>query len=114
MTVLLVIHTIIVVLLIGIILIQRSSNDGFTGGGGVDSMMSGRAQANFLTKATSYLAAAFLISSLVLAYLSSHADRGKGLLDTLQNTKPLNQQEQPVSPAAPAAEPKAPEVPKAE
>ena len=70
---LLVVQTIVVLLLIGIILIQRSDSDGFgTGsGGGGNQFMTGRASANLLTRATAILATIFIVLSLVLAKLSS-------------------------------------------
>ncbi len=74
-TVLLVIHVLITLALIGIILFQRSSTDGLGLSGGGNSVMSGRAQANLLTRTTSILAGAFLFSSLALGYLVKH-DRG--------------------------------------
>lgn len=71
-TVLLVIHTIIVLFLIGIILIQRSDSDGMSGlggggGGGGNQFLSGRSTANLLTRTTAILATAFMLTSLVLA-----------------------------------------------
>lgn len=70
--VLLVIHTILVVFLIGVILIQRSEGDGMgLSGGGGNQFLSGRSQANILTRITAILATLFILSSLTLAVLSS-------------------------------------------
>lgn len=82
MSVLFVIHIAITVALIAVILLQRSSQDGMSGlggGGGASGGMgflSGRAQANLLTRATTFLAVAFMANSLFLAYLSANSDRG--------------------------------------
>ena len=83
MEVLLVLQILIVIALVGVILLQKSSSDGFTGGGGGSpgSFMTGRASANALTKITSILAAAFLLNSLVLAYMAAHIERAENVLD---------------------------------
>lgn len=103
--VLLVIHIIIVVCLIGVILLQRSSNDGFTGGGvgGMNSLMSGRASANLLTRTTAILATAFIISSLVLAYIASHTEHNASLVGDSAPATDLPDAI-PASPASPAVE----------
>jgi preprotein translocase subunit SecG len=75
MSVLLVLQIIIVVCMIVAILLQKSSADGMVGASSSTSFMSGRASANLLTRVTSFLAAAFILNSLVLAYLSSHSDK---------------------------------------
>ena len=57
--VLIVIHLIIVVALVGVVLLQRSEGGGLgmgSGGGGVGGFMTGRGQANALTRATAILA----------------------------------------------------------
>ena len=68
--------------MVGIILLQKSSAEGFTGGSSSNSgsFMTGRAAGNFLTRVTTFLAAAFLINSLVLAYLSAHSDKSGSLI----------------------------------
>lgn len=70
--VLLVIHTLIVLFLIGIILLQRSDGDGLSGlGGGGGNVLSGRASANIMTRTTAILATLFIVNSLALAILTS-------------------------------------------
>ncbi len=71
--VLLIIHTVLVLCLIGIILIQRSDDGGLGGlGGGGNQFMTGRASANLLTRTTAILAALFILSSLVLGIMSTN------------------------------------------
>lgn len=107
MTVLLVIHLIIVLSLIGIILIQPSSSDGFTGAGGGGGLISGRGQANFLTRTTAVLAAAFLINSLILAYMATHSNHQGSIIEQIPakaaEQVPAAQQPKPQAPAKPAA-----------
>ncbi len=83
MEILLAIHVVIVVCLIGIILVQKSGSDGFTGSGGGDSMMSSRGKANFMTRATSILAILFLANSLALAYMSANTGEGSLLGESI-------------------------------
>lgn len=71
-TVLLVLHIMVTILLIGIILIQRSDTDGLSGLGGGSSgggFMSGRAKANLITRGTSILAIIFMCTSLGMGIL---------------------------------------------
>ncbi len=87
MDILLVIHIIIVVCLIGVILMQRSATDGFTGAGGGNSLMSGRASASFMSRATALLATAFIINSLVLAYMSSNSEESSLIESIVEEDK---------------------------
>lgn len=85
LTVLLVVQIIIAVALVGVILIQRNSGDGLSGlggGGGANSLLSGRASANILTRITAILAAAFMINSLAMATIIS---RSAGVVDGIEN-----------------------------
>src|SRR3954465_15414761 len=84
-TVLIIVHLIIVLALIGVVLLQRSEGGlglGGGGGGGVAGFMTGRGQANALTRATAILAALFFATSLVLAILSHRSAAPKSILDT--------------------------------
>lgn len=94
-TILLVIHTLLVLFLIGSILLQRADSDGMggLGGGGGNQFMTGRAQANLLTRTTAILATLFIISSLTLAIMS-----GKRADHSLIDRIATGQQEAPTSP----------------
>ncbi|MEL6060401.1 MULTISPECIES: preprotein translocase subunit SecG [unclassified Methylobacterium] len=84
-TVLIVVHLIIVLALIGVVLLQRSEGGlglGGGGSGGVAGFMTGRGQANALTRATAILAALFFATSLLLAVLSHRSQAPKSILDT--------------------------------
>ena len=78
-TVLLVIHIMIAASLVGIVLMQRSEGGGLGMGGG--GFMSGRGQANFLTRTTAYLAVAFFATSLSLTLIANQSS-GPSLLGT--------------------------------
>jgi preprotein translocase subunit SecG len=101
---LLVVHAVIAFLLVAIILMQKSEGGGLTTGGSPSGLMSARGAANFLTRATAILAAAFVVMSITLAVLA--ATRGDSSIDTSRAAAPASQSApapatQPV-PAAPA------------
>ncbi len=82
MEILLVIQILVVVAMIAVILVQKTSSDGFTtGGGSPNSFLTGRASANLFTHITAILAAIFILNSLVLAYMASHSERASSVLD---------------------------------
>ena len=68
----LIIHAILAIVLIIVILLQRSDGGalGGIGGGNFSGMLTGRSSANFLTKLTAIIAGLFLANSLLLAILS--------------------------------------------
>ena len=86
-TVLLVIHSIIVLFLIMMVLIQRTDSDGMggLGGGGGNQFLSGRTTANLMTRTTAILAGAFMISSLTLAVLAGRMTSGS-IVDSVPTT----------------------------
>jgi len=76
-------HIIVSVLLVLVILLQRSDGGlGALGGSGADSMMSSRGSANGMTKATTILATLFIILSLASAVNLKGAGRDASVLDT--------------------------------
>lgn len=87
--VILVIHTILVLFLIGMVLIQRSDSDGLggLGGGGGNQFMTGRGAANVMTRTTAILAGAFMFTSLILAVMASRMTEGS-LIDTIDTSVP--------------------------
>ncbi len=108
--VMLVIQIMLAVALIGIILVQRTSQDGgglMGGGSTMGGLFTARGSANLLTHTTAVLAALFILNSLALGFLASREHQSKSLLDQLA---PQTTQTAPATPATPDA-PKAPEVP---
>ena len=81
-TVLIVIHLMIVIALVVLILLQRSEGGGLgMGGGGVQGFMTGRGQANALTRATAILATGFFITSLALSFMASQGRAPRSIID---------------------------------
>lgn len=94
--VLIVIHLIIVLALIGVVLLQRSEGGGLGlggggGGGGVSGFMTGRGQANALTRATAILAALFFATSLILSIIASNNRAPRSILDGAAPNAPAGQ-----------------------
>ena len=99
-TLILVIHVMVGVVLVGVVMLQRSEGGalgigGSPGGGG--GLMSGRGTANLLTRATAILGAAFMTTSIVLAIMASGGDGGSVL-----DAEPLTPVQGPAAPAVPA------------
>jgi preprotein translocase subunit SecG len=95
--VLLVVHVMIALSLIGIVLIQKSEGGGLGigSGGGMSGFMTGRSQANLLTRTTAILAGCFMLTSVSLAMLYARQHHLQpSLLDQLPATLPA-----PVAPA---------------
>lgn len=85
--ILLIIQIVIGLLLIGIILLQKTGADSLSGlsGGGNTGVVSARAAATFLTRTTIILAAAFMLNSIVLANLSTRSS--KTVIEQFENEK---------------------------
>ena len=67
-------HVVVCIVLILVVLLQSSKGGGLAGafgGGGGQTMFGGQETATFLSKATTYLAVAFMVLSLLLAFLSA-------------------------------------------
>ncbi len=79
-TVLIVIHLMIVVALVAVVLLQRSEG-GALGVGGGSGFMTGRGQANVLTRATAILATLFFLTSLGLTLLANYGGGNKSVLE---------------------------------
>jgi preprotein translocase subunit SecG len=98
-TVLLIVHLMIAAALVGVVLLQRSEG-GALGIGGGGGFMTGRGAANFLTRVTAGLAAAFFATSMLLTLLASRTERPRSLFDTPAATAPAKQE--PSDKSAPA------------
>ena len=90
MQIILVIHVLIAAALVGVILLQKKEAGigglGGGGAGGLGGLMSGRAKADGLSKATGILATAFFLTSLALAIISSRTHEGGPLVPASSGT----------------------------
>jgi preprotein translocase subunit SecG len=105
--VLLIVQIILAVILIGLVLIQKSSSDGLSGlsgGGGNLGVVSSRASANFLTKSTAVVMTLFMINCLILGNLAARTSKKASIVEQIKIEKQQKQKtEQDVS-TAPLAE----------
>jgi preprotein translocase subunit SecG len=95
-----VIHVVSCFLLIVVVLMQSSKGGGLSGafgGGGGEAMFGGREAATFLSKATTYLAIIFMVTSLSLAFLSA----GRGGIEQESALRKAAQQDQRIGTVAP-------------
>ena len=102
-TVLIVIHLLIVVALCGTVLLQRSEGGGLGMGASPSAFMSGRGQANLLTRITAILGTAFFITSLALAVIAARGRAPSSPLDNIAPPPPIGQGS--TTPAAPQGTP---------
>ena len=90
--VLLGIHILISLTLIVVVLLQSGKGGGlagaFGGGGGVGAVFGGQAAATFLTKATRYLATAFMVTALSMALFVKTRSEGT-VASEVQNLEPV-------------------------
>jgi preprotein translocase subunit SecG len=104
-SVLLVVHLLVVLALVGVVLLQRSEGGGLGiggggGGGGVQGFLTGRGQANALTRATAILAAAFFVLSIALSVMAGQNRQQRSIIDGA--TRPAAGQQTPATPQAPS------------
>ncbi|MEN3346516.1 MAG: preprotein translocase subunit SecG [Bradyrhizobium sp.] len=80
-TVVIIIHLMIVAVLIGAVLLQKSEGGGLGMGGGA-GFMSSRGTANLLSRTTAILAAGFFITSLFLSWYASYDRKPSSIIGT--------------------------------
>lgn len=99
---LLVLQVVIAVLMILLVLVQKSDGDSLSGigggSGGLNSVMSSKSSASFLTKATMTLVGLFMLNCLVLALISSKLNKS----NSLEIDKVLESQGTVAAPVKPA------------
>ena len=113
-----VVQALVAAALVGVILIQKSEGGGLGVGGSPAGFMSARGAADFLTRATTVLATAFVGLSIILAALAVRTTANRDIDSSLQRTAPAVPDPLAVPaaapvPAQPAAAPVAPVVPAA-
>lgn len=95
--VVLTIHLLLALVLIGVVLLQRSEGGGLGMSGG--GTMTGRAAATALGKLTWILAAAFIVTSITLTIIAAQNAAGVSVLDRLTDAPPAPSQTVPALPA---------------
>ncbi|NUP05110.1 MAG: preprotein translocase subunit SecG [Polyangiaceae bacterium] len=93
-----VVHIFVCLFLILVVLLQQGKGGGLGGlGGGATQVFGGRGAGNFMTRLTAICATIFMLTSMLLAYISSGGDRA------IREYKEKEQHQQPAPPAPPPA-----------
>ncbi len=105
--VVLVIHLIVTIVMIVLIMLQRSEGGGLGLGssGGLGNFASAQTTGNVLTKATTYVALIFFVTSIILAIMAARGNHASSILDAVSNdtpavTEPAKPSEPPTVPIA--------------
>ena len=93
----LVLNIILAILLIGVILLQRSEGGALGLGVSQDNFISSRSASNFLTKTTAIIATLFIITSIVLTIISKEEISSTSVLEKVEEEKDSSEPEIPKS-----------------
>ncbi len=109
-TVVLVVHLLIAIMMVGLILIQKTEGNaagaGFSGSASVESMMRPRARPNPIGRATSILGICFFVTSIGLALMQKPATQATSIMQ-----EPISGPAVPKVDDVPTATPTVPAVP---
>ena len=102
MTLLIILQLILAVILIALVLLQGSDNEGLGLGGGssASGMMSARGSANLLSRLTAITATLFMIMSIILT-ISASIGSDKNILQSLPEINSSEVPETPENPSIP-------------
>jgi len=95
--IILVFNIILAILLVGIILIQKSEGGALGLGVSQDSFISSRSASGFLTKATAVIAALFIINSISLTIISKDKFSSTSVLEKTEEKEDLTEPQIPKS-----------------
>jgi len=93
----LIVDIIIAILLIGVILLQKSEGGALGLGVSQDNFVSSRSASSFLTKATTILATLFIITSISLTIMSRDELSTTSVLEKVEEEKDFSEPEIPKS-----------------
>ena len=93
----LILNIIIAILLIGVILLQRSEGGALGLGVSQDNFISSRSAGSFLTKTTAILAALFIITSILLTIVSKEEFSSTSVLEKVEEEKDSSEPQIPKS-----------------
>ncbi|MEC9066180.1 MAG: preprotein translocase subunit SecG [Pseudomonadota bacterium] len=104
-----VLQAIVAAALVGVVLMQRSEGGGLGIGGSPTGLMSARGAADFLSRATKWLAILFVALSIALAAIAAESGGQDSITSTLDRSLPADPLGQApggaAQPTAPAADP---------
>ena len=95
--IILIINIILAILLVAIILLQKSEGGALGLGVSQDSFVSSRSAGSFLTKATAIIATLFIITSISLTIISKEKYSSSSVLEKVEEEKDLSEPQIPKS-----------------
>ena len=93
----LILNIVLAILLIGVILLQRSEGGALGLGVSQDNFISSRSAGSFLTKTTAILAALFIITSISLTIVSKEEFSSTSVLEKVEEEKDSSEPQIPKS-----------------
>ena len=104
-TLVLIVHTLLAIVLVAVILLQRSEGGGLGIGGGTGGgLVSARGAADLMTRSTTIIAGLFVLTSLGLAMLYGQAGKTRRIdVTATQRAPAIPDAAPPAGPAAPFA-----------
>ena len=96
-TLILSLNIILAILLVIVIILQKSEGGALGIGVSQDSFISSRSAANFLTRATAIIATLFIVTSIALTVLSRENMPTKSVLETIDETQDSSEPQIPKS-----------------
>lgn len=96
--VVLTVHLILALLLIGVVLLQRSEGGALGMGGGGGGSMSARGAATAMTKLTWLLAGCFIVTSITLTILATRSDQAGSVVDSITTEETAPATDAPANP----------------
>ena len=95
--IILVLNIILAILLVAIILLQKSEGGALGIGTSQDSFISSRSASNFLTKATAIIATLFIITSISLTVISKEEFSNTSVLEKIEEKEDSSEPQIPKS-----------------
>ena len=95
--IILVFNIILAVLLVGLILLQKSEGGALGLGASQDSFISSRSAGSFLTKATAIIATLFIITSISLTIISKEEFSSSSVLEKIEEKEDSSEPQIPKS-----------------
>ena len=93
----LILNIILAILLVGVILLQRSEGGALGLGASQDSFITSRSAGSFLTKVTAIIATLFIITSISLTIMSKEEFSSTSVLEKVEEEKDSTEPEIPKS-----------------
>ena len=92
-----IVNIILAIILVAIILLQKSEGGALGLGASQDSFISSRSASNFLTKATAIIATLFIITSISLTVISKEEFSNTSVLEKIEEKEDLSEPQIPKS-----------------